>query len=124
MSCNQPLKPKKLLFWMNNERGGGQAYEMGVARRTDYVVYIKKKIGSYKNLWPKRHLLGFEKNFQQRECSNGKFQRKIFLTRVGEGGPADTRTPLDLLDTDSPILACSRLSDRGEGAKTHEQKKN
>ena len=47
-----------------------------------------------------------------------------FLTSVREGGAADTRTPLDLLDTDSPILACSRLSDRGEGAKTYEQKKN
>lgn len=29
---------------MNNERGGGQAYEMGVARRTDYLVYKKKLV--------------------------------------------------------------------------------
>ena len=39
---------------------------------------------------------------------------------MGGGG---TRTPLDPLDTDSPILACSRLSDRGEGAKRYKQKK-
>lgn len=83
------------------------------------------------------------KNFQQRECSNGKFQRKSFvyqfalaflqtkgmgffsqgLGRGAGGGAADARTPLDVLDTDFPILACSRLSDRGEGAKTYEQKK-
>ena len=41
----------------------------------------------------------------------------------GLGGGGGTRTPLDPLDTDSPILACSRLSDRGEGAKRYEQKK-
>ena len=27
---------------MGNERGGGQAYEMGAARRTDYVVFKAK----------------------------------------------------------------------------------
>ena len=35
-----------------------------------------------------------------------------------------TRTPLDPLDIDSPILSGSRLSDRGDGAKRYEQKKN
>ena len=52
------------------------------------------------------------KNFQQRECSNGKFQRKSFVYQfalaflqtkgmgffsqgLGGGGAADTRTPLD-----------------------------
>ena len=34
-----------------------------------------------------------------------------------------TRTPLDPLDIDSPILSVSRLSDRGDGAKRYEQKK-
>ena len=33
MSCSQPF------FWMNNERRGGQAYEMAAARRTECVVY-------------------------------------------------------------------------------------
>ena len=35
-----------------------------------------------------------------------------------------TRTPLDPLDIDSPILSVCRLSDRGDGAKRYEQKKN
>ena len=30
---------------------------------------------------------------------------------------------MDPLDIDSPIIACSRLSDRGDGAKRYEQKK-
>ena len=30
---------------------------------------------------------------------------------------------MDPLDIDSPILACFRLSDRGDGAKRYEQKK-
>ena len=76
-------------------------------------------------------------NFQQRNCSNDKFQRRIwslvyqfagvlenerkgiFLTKEGGGW---TSTPLDPLDIDSPILACSRLSDREDGAKRYEQK--
>ena len=41
----------------------------------------------------------------------------------GGGGGEETRTHLDPLYTDSPILARSRLSDPGEGAKTYEQKK-
>ena len=73
-------------------------------------------------------------NFQQRECLNDKFQRRIWSLvvktkgkgffskrRWGGGGWRGTRTPLDPLDIDSPILACSRLSDRGNGAKRYEQ---
>ena len=41
----------------------------------------------------------------------------------GGGGGEETRTHLDPLDTDSPILARSRLSDHGEGAKRYKQKK-
>ena len=41
------------------------------------------------------------------------------FSRKGGG----TRTPLDPLDIDSPILSVSRLSDRGDGAKRYEQKK-
>lgn len=57
-------------------------------------------------------------NLRWRFCKRKEWD---FLTRVGGGG--GTRTPLDPLDTDSPILACSRLSDRVEGAKRYEQKK-
>ena len=94
-----------------------------------------KKIGSCKNLWPKRHLLGFENIF-----NNVSFQRKSFVYQfalaflqtkgmgffsqgLGRAGGGYKDTP-GCLDTDSPILACSRLSDRGEGAKRYEQKKN
>ena len=39
------------------------------------------------------------------------------------GGGRGTRTPQDPLDIDSPTLASSRLSDRGDGAKRYEQLK-
>ena len=67
-------------------------------------------------------------NFQLRDCSNAKFQRRIWsLVYQFAGVPENeqgrgTRTPLDPLDIDSPTLACSRLSDRGDGAKRYEQK--
>ena len=98
-----------------------------------------KKIGSCKNLWPKRHLLGFEKIFNNVSVQTVNFSEKVLFINLrwrfckrkewdfshkGWGGrAADTRTPLDLLDTHSPILACSRLSDREEGAKRYEQNK-
>ena len=104
------------------------------------MLSIKKKFGSYKNRWTKRHLLGFEKNLNNVSVQTVNFSEKvgvwfinlrwrfctnerneIFLTRVVGGG--ETRTLLDRLDTDSPILVCSRLSDRGKGAKRYEQKK-
>ena len=71
--------------------------------------------------------------FQQRECLDDKFQRRIwslvektkgkgfFSKRKWGGGGRGTRTPLDPLDIDSPTLACSRLSDRGNGVKRYEQ---
>ena len=98
------------------------------------MLSIKKKFGSYKNRWTKRHLLGFKKNLNNVSVQTVNFSEKvgvwfinlrwrfctnerngIFLTRVVGGG--ETRTLLDRLDTDSPILVCSRLSDRGKGAK-------
>ena len=100
----------------------------------------KKKIGSYKNLWPKRHLVGFEKIFNNESVQTVNFSEKVLFINLrwrfykrkewdfshkgwGGGGGGYKDTP-GCLDTDSPILACSRLSDRGEGAKTYEQKKN
>ena len=72
-------------------------------------------------------------NFQQRECLNDKFRRRIWSLVVktkgkgvfskrslGEGGRG-TRTLLDPLDIDSPTLACSRLSDRGNVVKRYEK---
>ena len=70
-------------------------------------------------------------NFQQRECLNDKFQQRIWslvVKTTGKGffsnkrwGGRGTKTPLDPLDIDSPTLACSRLSDRGNGVKRYEQ---
>ena len=70
-------------------------------------------------------------NFQQRECLNDKFQQRIWSLVVktkGKGffskkrwGGRGTKTPLDPLDIDSPTLACSRLSDREDGAKRYEK---
>ena len=61
---------------MNNERGGGQACKMAALRRTDYVVH-KKKFGSYKNRWTKRHLLGFEKNLNNVSAKKLEFGLSI-----------------------------------------------
>ena len=111
----------------------------GVARMTDYVVY-KKKNWFIQEPLAEKTFTWIRKNFQQRECSKGKFQRKSFVYQfalaflqtkgmgffsqgLGRAGSGYKDTP-GCLDTDSPILACSRLSDRGEGAKTYEQKKN
>ena len=46
-------------------------------------------------------------------------QNMLPITIIQE--PLDVRTPLDPLDIDSPTLACSRLSDRGNGVKRYEQ---
>ena len=54
-------------------------------------------------------------------CEN---ERKGIFLKKEVGGGRGTRTPLDPLDIDSPTLACSRLSDRGDGAKRCEQFKN
>ena len=107
-----------------------------VQREGQIMLSLKPNFGPYKNRWTKIHLLGFEKKFEQRKCSNDKFgvsflnlrwrfcKRKEWdFSHKGWGGGWGTRTPLDPLDTDSPILACSRLSDRVEGAKRYEQKK-
>ena len=50
----------------------------GVARRTDYVVY-KKKNWFIQEPLAEKTFSWIRKNFQQRECSNGKFQRKSFV---------------------------------------------
>lgn len=83
----------------------------GVARRTDYVVYKKKKNWFIQEPLAEKTFTWIRKNFQQRECSNGKFQRKSFVYQFAlaflqtkgmgffsqglGGGAADTRTPLD-----------------------------
>ena len=60
---------------MNNERGGGQACKMAALRRTDYVVH-KKKIWFIQEPLDEKTFTWIRKKFEQRECSNGKFQRK------------------------------------------------
>ena len=46
-----------------------------------YVVY-KKKIGSYKNLWTKRHLLGFEKIFNNVSVQTVNFSEKVLFINL------------------------------------------
>ena len=51
---------------MNNERGGGQAYEIGAARRIDYLS-IKNKFWSIQEPLDEKRFSWIRKNFQQRE---------------------------------------------------------
>ena len=111
-----------------------------VRREGQIMLSTETKFWSIQEPLDKKSFTWIQKNFQQRKCSNDKFERKIwsfvsqfalvFLQTKGMGfcsqglGGGGTRTPLDPLDTDSPILACSRLSDCGESAKRYEQKKN
>ena len=62
---------------MNNEHGGGQAYEMGAARRIDYLS-IKTKFWSIQELLDEKRFSWIRKKFQQRKCSNDKIERKIW----------------------------------------------
>lgn len=67
---------------MNNERGGGKAYEMGCSEKDRLCCLYKKKIGSYKNLWPKRHLLGFEKIFNNVSVQTVNFSEKVLFINL------------------------------------------
>ena len=63
---------------MNNERRGGKAYEVGCSEK-DRLCCLWKKNWFIQAPLAEKTFSWIRKNFQQRECSNGKFQRKSFV---------------------------------------------
>ena len=72
MSCNQPLKQRNFSFGWAMSVGEDKPTKW-VQREGQIMLSLKPNFGPYKNRWTKIHLLGFEKKFEQRKCSNDKF---------------------------------------------------